>query len=541
MVNISNLTLHVGGTAQINAALYNSDGSISTTTPGLIWQSANTSYATVTSGLVTAIDTGFTTVTVTDGLHGILVVNVNIVGNGTVIPNTATQVQWSFKGNVLLMQPGTTQTISNYTVYNSAGKVLPSVNLTFVAPSASGLSFSGNSVTAGTTTGSFEVKAVSGTDTLANTLNVVVGAATDTSYSLQVVQGTFPAIFFSNNLSSNTPLLISVTKCWYSGGVPAYYTYITSPDKILIRGDGSVVLNAQGLLSSVEASTYLDGCSVLIYYKNVWIVRHSAVAVNCTGNWGVKLKNGDTYNFCLTQTGDGIYYNGNVFYYGGVSPQYFSGTYYIMEKGKQVFFGNDNSCSGTAGATLALNNGLRFNKPMLNYYNIFNSANVLTIRDGNGNQETLQRGAGDCTGNTTQTGTDSSFATWTFNGTVTKVTGNAFVSVLSENIATCGTRYSFFINQNDSLSTGDNFYFYVSNMSGTGTYSLKSSSQCVGGVNDDSGEPNGKAYDISTGSLVITEFNSDYIAGTFNYSGVAKPSFGTGTCTVSGGSFKVHR
>ena len=196
MVNISNLTLHVGGTAQINEALYNSDGSISTTTPGLIWQSANTSYATVTSGLVTAIDTGFTTVTVTDGLHGILVVNVNIVGNGTVIPNTATQVQWSFKGNVLLMQPGTTQTISNYTVYNSAGKVLPSVNLTFVAPSASGLSFSGNSVTAGTTTGSFEVKAVSGTDTLANTLNVVVGAATDTSYSLQVVQGTFPALFF---------------------------------------------------------------------------------------------------------------------------------------------------------------------------------------------------------------------------------------------------------------------------------------------------------------------------------------------------------
>jgi trimeric autotransporter adhesin len=81
-ISPSSPTVAVGGTAQLTATGVNDDGSTSTLT-NVTWSSSSASVATVsTTGLVTGVSNGTTTITATSGaISGTATVN---VGNGNV-------------------------------------------------------------------------------------------------------------------------------------------------------------------------------------------------------------------------------------------------------------------------------------------------------------------------------------------------------------------------------------------------------------------------------------------------------------------------
>jgi hypothetical protein len=355
----------------------------------------------VNSGLVTANAVGDCEVTVTDGIHGVLVVNVSVVSNTVSITNTPTSISWSFLGDILAIHTNSASSVSNYTVYNSQGiAVFPT--LSFIPPANSGLIFSGNTVTSGSVTGSFNVKVKAGNDTLTNTLNVVV-LNSDTVYSFDIVQGTLPRIFYRSNVAVPNPLLISVNKCWYVGSTPTFSNYITSPEKMeIINTEDGVILNSNGKLESVKSTHILGGALLSIIYKGGYLHRGISVCLNLTNNWATTLSNGDSYSYCITQAGSDIYYNSNQYFLKGPKKSIY-GNYLVIENGSQVFYGSDNLFTGDydpCSVALVSNGGIN-----LLYSNSINSESYHFQSGGNriqksglGTNPVLQRSSGSCSG-----------------------------------------------------------------------------------------------------------------------------------------------
>jgi hypothetical protein len=399
-VSVSSLTLHPGDNTSLVATLYNVNGSVIVSPPSLIWNTSDANVASVNNGLVTANTLGNCDITVTDGIHGILRIDVSVVSSSLTIPSSATTVEWPYAGNTLVMKTDTIESVTNYTVYNSKGMQV-SAPLTFIAPSGSGLIFSGNSVTSGSLTGCFNILVKSGNDTLENSLKILV-VNTDTVYSFDIVQGSLSRGFNKNGVASANPLMINVTKSWNNGGpYPQKTNYVTSPDKIELYGDGSVTLNSQGKFESVKPSTYLNGTLAKIIYKNVYLYRELIVCVNISGNWGVNMANGDTYNYCISQTGPDIFYYSNEFIPPGSGGSHFiSGTYRIIESGQPVTYGPSNIFTGTYRPTALGLPG--YNSISITNHGTFSIANENQIYKVSTSGITyLQRGAGNCTGSTT--------------------------------------------------------------------------------------------------------------------------------------------
>jgi hypothetical protein len=398
-VNVNSLTLHPGDNASIIATMYNSNGAITAISSSLIWNTSDAGIAGVSNGLVTANAIGNCNITVTDGIHGVLKIEISVIASTSSISTSPASVEWPYASNTLVMKTDTIESVTNYTVYNSKGSTV-SAPLTFIAPAGSGLVFSGNSVSSGSVTGCFNILVKSGSDTLDNPLKILV-VNTDTVYSFDIVQGTLSRTFFKNNVASANPLLINVTKSWKNGGIyPVKTNYITSPDKIELYGDGSVTLNSQGKLESVKPSTYLNGTLAKIIYKNVYLFRELSVCVNITGNWGVNMNNGDTYNYCISQTGPDIYYNSSEYILDYGLSHFISGTYKIIENGQPVTYGPSNIFTGTYRPTaLAL---VAYNSIAITNHGTFSVANenqiFKTTLSGN---IYMQRGAGNCSASTT--------------------------------------------------------------------------------------------------------------------------------------------
>lgn len=532
-VNVNSLIMHPGDNVTLIASLYNANGTVASTS-GLIWNSSNSGIANVNNGIVTANTIGNCEVTVTDGIHGLLIVNISIVSNTTSITNTPTSICFSLSGCVLAMPTNSVVSVSNYTVYNSQGiAVFPA--LTFIPPANSGLMFSGNTVTSGSVIGSFNVKVKAGNDTLTNTLNVVV-LNTDTVYSFDIVQGSLARVFYKNNVASANPVIINVKKCWLVGSTPTFSNYITSPDKIeIVNNEDGIILNSSGKLESVKSTHYLEGALLKISYKNAYLYRGVSVAINLTNTWGVTLSNGDSYNYCITQTGPDVYYNSNE-YFLNTSTQFLSGSYLVMESGAQVFYGSDNLFTGTYNpSTLAFVGSqcvsLRYSGQVNpEIYNMSNDGNHLS-KAAAGSNPNLQRGTGSCSSSTPLT--DSSFASWQFNGVVNQITNDANLGQsLEYNTIHSGCSYKS-LEFNDIL--GDSFSLTL-NITGLGTYNLNSSTLCsFDGYDGD------KPYDIYSGTLTITEDNTNYIRGTFNFVGSYTGTTPTSTCNITQGSFKIHK
>jgi hypothetical protein len=399
-VNFSSVTLHSGDNVTATANLFDANGNIQSTTV-LIWQSSNTLIATVNSGAIHATSVGLCEVTVTDGIHGISSININVVPDSVSIPNTATQISWSSGNDLIIIDPNSTKPIPDHKIYDAKGTLLSSV-VTFIPPANSDLSFSSGSITSKGVTGDFTVRMAVGADTLQNTLKVLVLKSTDTSYSLTSA-GSLP-YFFDNNISSERPLLLKVTKCWHSGGIVFQNSFITSPDKVQFS-DNHVVLNNQGYLSSVsptDKNYYVPGevgamfavTLVKMIYKDQHLYSPVTVAQNIVGSWGCTTDNGkNVYNYCVTQSEPKIKYVSGASLYSfdaSIDDQTIRGSYYIVKDGTQFFYDRDpTQFYGTYDSWY-----------LKTRVNIYSDLFTLSI-DGNSLQRwdqklTLTRGAGIC-------------------------------------------------------------------------------------------------------------------------------------------------
>lgn len=409
-VNISDLLLNVGSTRVVTVTKYSADGTPQTT-PTLFWTSSDPTIATVSNGIITAVEKGSCEITVNDGSQHNAIVNVKILEVGQQIPTTA--VQADFATDLLVMQPSSNKNIPSFTLHSRSGAVV-NAPITFLPPEESGLNFSGNTVSSSNIEGDFNVLLRVGNDTLANALRIHVMNLAQTTRSIRVIGNTFPSIFYDNNVSSPRPVLIEVTENSYVSNVLVQNIFVTSPDKIELNDD-SVILNAQGYLTSVHQSVHnyfsqtdeflgFHGCVAKVIYKDQYFEAGIDVAVNVTGNWGISMSNGDNYNYCIQQTGKKLDYAYNGFYtYGYAQPDdfthYINGTYYIKKNGEPFYYGPSNSFSGNYLVTTGLASGhgvvrIHHDGQALNYFETFGleeNGNTLTNQN-----VSLIRGSGTC-------------------------------------------------------------------------------------------------------------------------------------------------
>jgi hypothetical protein len=385
-VNVTSLTLHVGESATIIAAKSDADGK-AVNASGLTWNSSSTATATITTGLVTAKAVGLAEITVTDGVHGLISINVNVVDDATVIADKAAQAD--LKQSVIVVAPNGSATF-DYTLYNARGKAVTGA-VTFLPPTGSGITFAGNKVTASVKTGDFTVPIRSGADTLQNALRVLVQNPADTTYAITGV-GSIVGIFYQYDVSSERPVLINVTKSWVANGVTKQYSFITSPDKMTFS-DGNVNLDANGYLHSVNYTnknyygadigfTNFGSTDVNLFYKTTHFHCPVSVSLNPSGSYGKKLNADEEYNICITLSGPKLRYD------SWISPFKFNpyptklpinGTYYFKINGKTKVYNNSNTLSGTYMPVtwIASNSALE-----LNFGNTITKSS-LTFTDGN--------------------------------------------------------------------------------------------------------------------------------------------------------------
>ena len=345
--NVSSLSLHKNSTASIVAYSVLANGTVTAAT-SLVWQSSDNAIATVSNGVVSSKGVGNCEVTVTDGIHGILSINVSVLPDSIAISSKATQVNWSFKNDVVIIKPKSNFSVAGYKVYDAKG-ALVNTTVSFVTPTGSGLTFSGNTVTSDTTLGSFDVIVTAGSDTLSGALKVVVASAVskDTSYTIARISG--PLAFYKTGVTANRPLIINVIKSWYNAnGVLNTSNFTTSPDKIDFY-DNAVRVNEQGFLVSQNVTKYINGARTDVFYKGIFGMYPLPVYINIGGSWGVNMSNGDQYNYCISQSGQDITYGARVpkiFDLTPLDPLFISGTYYFVRNGKEFLFGSTNLFTG---------------------------------------------------------------------------------------------------------------------------------------------------------------------------------------------------
>ena len=252
-LDISSLTLNKGGYKLISAVLHNSDNSVSINQPSFLWQSSNSNIATVSNGQITAVDTGYTSITVTDGLHGVLTLNLKVVSTSINISKAPTQIVFNtvagiMGNNAIALLPNTTRNIS-YTIYDAQGNT---VNTTPVFYSTTNVPFSinDNSITSSSTLGIWDIKAKIGSNVLSGNLKVIVFQS-DTTTFIEPVFETFPSHFYKPNLVTDKPLLVHYNQVWYSLIDGIHWNVKTvSPEQIISNFPNVVDVNAAGYLSS---------------------------------------------------------------------------------------------------------------------------------------------------------------------------------------------------------------------------------------------------------------------------------------------------
>jgi len=303
-VSQSSLTIKVGNSATITAAVFNSDGSSVTAAPSLFWSIDNSNIASVNNGQVTGIAEGAAIVSVTDGSHGVEYVSVNVVSDTATIPASAANI--TFTPPVLVLAKGTSGTIA-YHVKNQLGQTTQ-VTPTFV--SASGITVSGSTVQAGNVTGSFSVMAVSGGDTLAGALQVIVydPQSTDHDTTVKITRlVNFPIDFSKSGLSS-APFRIEVTKTYLTANnTLGVQKFQTSPASVTIYNPDVVKVNSNGCFTSVA-----PGSSRISFNYGSETIEYAymAVAFDPGGTWA----SGDV-KICLPANASRITYPGFYAYY----------------------------------------------------------------------------------------------------------------------------------------------------------------------------------------------------------------------------------
>ncbi len=322
-INVSSLILHPGDNPQLIATLYNADGTLSSSTQSLIWQSSNNTIASVSNGIVTANTLGFCEINVTDGVHGILRTNVSVVASGIPISTKPTTISWPLNADMLILKQNTMETVSSYTIYNASGQVVQSPALTFIPDSKSNLSFTGNNINSGDITGSFEVMVKSGNDTLLNTLKVLVLNTVDTLTTISAIPNC-PYFFPYYNVSAE-PLIIQVTKAWIGSSGFQMNLFTTSPTAIIIDQPSVAIVNSAGLITSVGPGN----SKVKVEYNTASVEGYIFVDYDFTGSWGGTAANGDNYNFCFDRENPDVFYRYNIarYEYGFWEGGYIGGLY----------------------------------------------------------------------------------------------------------------------------------------------------------------------------------------------------------------------
>jgi hypothetical protein len=408
-VNVSTLTLHVKDTVTIVAKLFAPDGT-SAKLSSLVWQSSDDTLATVSNGLVTARSLGICAITVTDGNHGILSVNVTVLPDSIAISARPAQVDFPTTNDLVVMGLNSKIALPGFQVYDAKGHVVNVSGLTFIPPTGSGVAVASNTVTSGATSGVFPVTIVAGTDTIANPLQVLVAPAvsTDTTYSITRING--PGSFQVNKLpfTSDRGFVLTIVKSWYQNNVLQNSTFVAAPDQVdcdqhfmSIDGQGYVVINNLGPTLTSESDMKL-------HYKGDWSYWSLISYSNPADSWGDKLSNGDTYNFCINSFAPAVTYYDlpatQVFYqnlaYNPHAPGIpVTGTYVIRRNGKTVIYGKSNSFSGMLYYGGAGINDINVSYPDGKTTGIIylGSLTFMGYSDANSpDQPLMTRGVGDC-------------------------------------------------------------------------------------------------------------------------------------------------
>lgn len=298
-VSQSSITINVGQSATVSAAVYNSDGTAQTNQPTFFWDTDSSNVATVSNGQVTGVAEGSAIISVTDGSHGIMYVGVNVVSPSTTIPSSPTDIV--FTPPVLVLAKQQSGSIS-YSIRNQSGQTT-AASPTFIA--SSGITVTGNTVQAGNTAGNYTVMAISGTDTLRGALQVIVYDPQSTSHDTVVKIFNlinFPINFTKNNLVSN-PFRIGVVKTYMnSNGTLSVEQFQTSPTDVTIYNTNVVTINAAGNFTSVGPGT----SRVSFRYESESVnYAYIYVAFDLEGKWS-----GGDYQICSGGNNAHIFYTG---------------------------------------------------------------------------------------------------------------------------------------------------------------------------------------------------------------------------------------
>jgi hypothetical protein len=544
-ISQNSLVLHLTNTATISAEIYNSDGTLQPSQPAFIWSVDNTSIASVSGGIITANSIGNATVSVTDGSHGIEFVNVNVVDDTTVIPTN--QYFISFSPPLLTMQKGATGSFS-YTVKTADGKTA-GITPTFSTLTSSGITITGNSVHAGDKTDLFNINSVYGQDTLKGFLQVLVSnpssSTADTTWKISKLIR-FPTWFTNNGLVS-LPVRIEVTEIIHRTDKPdSIVKFQTSPDQIGIDYPSVITMNSNGNMTSVAPGL----TSGIIKYKSTQTYFFSGVRFHYEGsNWS-----NSTLSLCFPEIENNIWYF-NIDYLGHIVPQclcLLSGCNNDQPKLVHAtpWFEWGVRGSYLADGTMVFNGGPGYRGPRSTNSVVFSQSRIdfvdcdKVIKDGvyvdddhikfttSFGDQILTRGTGDC-GDIVPGPTNISYATWHYGSVLCSAkVDSSLVDVLYEGDCPTATTFEF------ETLTGEYIYLIVP-ISGIGTYSLTDdtpdSCPLEGGYGDTESE-----YTMTTGTLTITESNSNYIAGTFNISGDPLDNSGPPGLLITQGSFKVY-
>ena len=432
-VDISDLILHIGNTATISAKLYDVN-SISLPTSNLLWQSSDNSVATVSNGHITAIGVGNCTITVTDGIHGILTTNVSVIANSVSIPTTAFSA--TINPDFIVMQPNSSKNFT-YVTRNAQGAIVNS-SLTFLAPNNSGLSISGNTINSGNKTGVYDIIAKSGSDMLKTNFKVYV---VDLPQSTTINKDTIwwitrlknvPYDIIGKDVSVRAPILLDVIGfCHQFNNLDFKGTRRTvTPDNIEFS-DNKINLSSEGYIQSVDYTRSNIGTKITFKYKNRVTKTNCGVLFDIESNWGNNSANGNKYNFCITQSGPKIFYTSDGWYNDipneGQNTHHhevpINGTYNIVENGTQVFHGTDNHFTGTyhtlsdshGNAWIKYSDGSSSNIGFSEYVNGETQPNILHFPFNNDPHISLTRGTGNCTGSNNPNPTTT--GSFTINGT----------------------------------------------------------------------------------------------------------------------------
>ncbi len=272
------LILKVGESGKIEAKLYESDGSVASPQPSFVYASDDATVASVANGTVTAMAVGETSINVTDGAHGIVHVNVVVLPSTGSTPDDTYSI--TFEPPVLSLKQGESGAFT-YKIVDRKGNPASLGTPIFQFADFTDATISGNIITAGSSSGVFNLLALTGSDTLAGTLQVLFGLSGNTTTKYTIDEVFYPVKFNDNDLISK-PIRVFVTETTTDGnGNSIISKYQTSPDQVAVLNTG-VVTNSGGRLKSVHPGY----AKLRITFKGTSVEGWTSVIPRLQGAWG---------------------------------------------------------------------------------------------------------------------------------------------------------------------------------------------------------------------------------------------------------------